>query len=251
MVKNGFYTLASLTDEWSDDNSLHHFWHKGLKWAIRGLKRIRMDVHQNPKCGMLDVTERKTVTLPDDFVDYCIIAAKKGQYAITLAVNEELISSKRTDDEQTVRGLFSQNLPNGTDFSAYGGYSLFGSNGVYSVGGGLPSKGHIKIVDHGSVKEILLDYDYPFSQVYIEYITDGINPCGETYVHPYEYDYLLAFMDMMYEKKNNPKATLGSKRELEIDVEVEERKLRARFNDLTPKDILTMSRAEARFTTKL
>src|SRR5690606_25071929 len=95
-----------------------------------------------------------------------------------------------------------------------------------SIGGGISGKGSFKIVDRGSCREMLLDYDYPLSQVYVEYVSDGIDDCDVQYIHPYEYEFLLAFMDMMYEKKNNPKATIGSKRETEIDVDVEERKLR-------------------------
>lgn len=248
------YAIATVVDDWLDDNNLHNsFWQKGLKWALRAVRRIRLDVFQHPKTELLTVTERKTVVLPEGYVDWVKIAVKCGQYAITLAVNDDLTTSERSNNESTVRGLLSQHMPNGTDFGQYGGYPLYnyqGSN-LYAIGGGLPSKGYFKIVDHGSCKEMLLDYDYTYSQVYIEYITDGIEPCKETIIHPYEYDYLLAYMDMMYEKKNNPKATIASKDEADKDVFWAGKELRARYNDLSPRDILTMSRAEARMTTKL
>jgi hypothetical protein len=253
-LPRSYYSLSIVVDDWIDDNTLSSSWFpKGLKWAIRGLKRIRMDIHQQPKTEILTVTERKTITCPEGFVDWVKVAVKKGQYAITLSVNDDMTINTRTTTDTTVRALLSQNMPNGTDMSAYGGYEFLNYTGgnIFGIGPGLPSKGFFKVVDRGATKEILLDYDYNFSQVYLEYITDGIDTCGETFVHPYEYEFLIAFMDMMYEKKNNPKATLGSKREAELDVDAEERKLRGRYNDLSPQDILNISRNEARLTTKL
>lgn len=248
------YFLATVVDDFIDDSNLGQgFWMKGLKWAQRGLRRIRLDVFQQPKSCLLTVSERKTVILPEGFIDWTKVAVKRGQYAITLAVNDDLTIGHRSNTEDTVRGLLSQHMPNGTDFGNYGGYQFFnyGGGSLYGIGQGLPGKGFFKVVDRGTCKEMLLDYDYNFDQIYIEYITDGLDACSETVIHPYEYEYLMTFMDMMYEKKNNPKATLGSKREAELDVDAEERKLRARYNDLTPQDILTMSRNEARMTTKL
>jgi hypothetical protein len=248
------YLLATVIDDFISDNSLHSsFWMKALKWGQRAVRQIRLDTFQHPCTSLLTVTERRTVVCPDGMVDWTKIAVKRGQYAITLAVNDDLTINKRTDSEQVVRGLLSQNMPNGTDMSNYGGYTMYNYSGsdLFCAGQGLPGKGFFKVVDHGGCKEILLDFDYRYSQVYLEYITDGLDACKETVIHPYEYDYILAFIEMMYAKKNDPKATVNSKYEAERDVFFEEKKMRARYNDLTPKDILTMSRAEARLTTKL
>lgn len=251
---NKYYTLGTIVDDFLDDNSLHNsFWHKGLKWAQKALRDIRLDIFQHPKTVLLTVTERKTVVLPDGFVDWTKIAVKAGQYAVTIAINDDLTINERSTNESTISGLLSQHMPNGTDMSQYGGYNFYNFNGsdLFSAGGGLPSKGFCKFVDHGDCKEILLDYDYPYNQVYIEYITDGLEPCKETFIHPYEYDYIFAYLEMKYEKKNNPKATINSRNEAERDVYFEGLKLKARYNDLTPRDVLTMSRTEARLTTKL
>jgi hypothetical protein len=249
-----FYSLSVVTDDWLDDNNLHNgMWAKGLKWAIRGLKRVRLDSNQQPITALLPVTERKTIVLPEGYVDWVKLAVKKGQYAITLSVNDELTSSPRTANEQTVRGLLSQNMPNGTDFGVYGGYQFlnYAAGSLMGIGHGLPGKGYFKIVDHGDSKEAFLDYDYNFNNVYLEYISDGIDFCGESFVHPYEYEFIIAFMDWMYERKNNPKATRGSIDDALHHMEAEERRMRGRFNDLGPKDFLDITRNEARLTTKL
>lgn len=253
-TKSKAYLLGTVVDDWLDDNQLHNsFWQKGLKWAQRAVRKIRIDSFQQPKTVLLDVTERKSVVLPDGFVDWTKVAVKVGQYAITIGINDDLTTQSRSDSESTVRGLLSQSMPNGTDFSQYGGYTFYNYNGstLCGIGGGLPSKGYFKPIDHGDCKELLLDYDYAYSQVYLEYITDGIDPCKETLIHPYEYDFILAFLERMYEFKNNPKATNFSKIEADKDVYFEELKMRARYNDMSPRDVLNMSRSQARFTTKL
>lgn len=253
--KAKYYAVATVVDDFLDDYNLHNgFFQKALKWALRAVREIRLDTFQHPKTLLLDVTERRTVVLPDGFVDWTKIAVKKGQYAITLAVNDDLTIGERSkNDTDVVTGLLSQHMPNGTNLSAYGGFMFNNFNGTnfLGFGGGLPSKGYCKVVDHGDCKEIYLDYDYNYKQVYLEYITDGIEPCGETVIHPYEYNYVMAFMADRYENLNNPKATVISKDEAGKDLYFAGKQLRGRYNDLDPRTIITMDRKEARVTTKL
>lgn len=249
-----YYKIATIVDDFLNENDLHNgMYLKALKWAHKALRDIRLDIYQEVKTAQLTITERKTAVLPDGFVDWVKVAIKKGQYAITLAVNDDLTVQNRTVNDTTMNGLLSQHMPNGTDFGQYGGYYFNNFNGsnFLAVGGGLPSKGYFKVVEHDSCKELLLDYDYPFTSIYLEYITDGLDACDETVVHPYEYNYIFAYMEMRYEKKNNPKATNFTKDEAEKDVYFEGLKLRGRYNPLDPKTFLTMSRAESRMTTKL
>ena len=132
------YALATVVDDWLDDNNLHSgFWMKGLKWAQRAIREIRLDVFQHPKTELLTVTERKTDVLPEGFVDWTKVAVKHGQYVITLAVNDDLAISERSTSESTVRGLLSQHMPNGLDFGNYGGYYL---SQAHSACAGLTSR---------------------------------------------------------------------------------------------------------------
>jgi|SRR6185369_9497008 len=252
--KSRYYSLSAICDDFLDENELHSsFYQKSLKWAIKAVKEIRFDIFQQPCTKLLTVTERKTVVLPADFVDWLKIGIKRGQYVITLALNDDLSSAERHVGDNTIAGLLSQHMPNGTDFNQYGGYYFNNFNGsnFMSFGGGLPSKGFFKVIDNGNCKELFLDYDYPYPQVYLEYISDGIDPCGETIIHPYEQDYIFAYMEYRYERKNNPKATNYTKDEAGKDLFDEGRKLRARYNDLDPKTLISLSRSQARMTTKL
>lgn len=250
-MDNSYYKLSAVVDQWLIDNDLNDGWFpKGLSWVKFGLREIRLDVCQDVKTVLLDVTDRKTAKLPQDFIDWTKIAIRVGQYAVTLGLNEELNTLNRTTTSQTVAGLLSQHMPNGLEFNQYAGFQFFnfGTNNIFGIGSGLPSKGYFKVHNTGECKELLIDYDYGFSQIYVEYISDGLDPCTETIVHPYEVDYLIKYMDMKYEKKNNPKATNFSIQETERDVFWAEKKLRARRNPLDPQTVINISRAEIRLT---
>lgn len=250
-----FYKVSAIVDQFLIDNDLPNgFFPKALSWALRGLREIKLDVCGDVKTELLDVTERKTVVLPDDFVDWVKVGIRAGQYVIVVGVNSDLNTLPRTASSPSIAGLMSQHMPNGIDFSQYQGYDFYNFNDgpLYGVGQGLPSKGYFKYHDDGNCKQLLMDYDFGISQVYLEYITDGLSSCGgDTVVNPYLFDYCLKFIQCQYELRNNPKATNWSKSEAERDVFWAEKKVRARNNRITPQDILNITRQEARLTPHL
>jgi hypothetical protein len=250
-----FYKVSAIVDQFLIDNDLPNgFFPKALSWVLRGLREIKLDTVGDVKTVLLNVTDRKTANLPDNFVDWTKVGVRVGQYVVVLGVNDDLNTLPRTSSSPSVAGLMSQHMPNGIDFSQYQGYDFynFSEGPLYGIGQGLPSKGYFKVHDNGTCKELLIDYDYSFSTIYLEYITDGLSDCGgDTVVSPYLFDYLVKFCDMMYEKKNNPKATNWSKSEAERDVYWAEKRLRARNNKITPQDILNITRQEARLTPHL
>lgn len=248
-----FNKLSAIVDQFLIENDLHDgFFPKYLAVACRGLREIRLDVAQDVKTVLLDVTDRKTVKLPEDFVDWVKVGAPYGQYALPIGLNDELNGIKRTTTSPQVRGLASQHIPNGITQESYTFFNYNGGSvtGCF-IGGSLPSKGYFKLFDDGNCRELLMDYDYNLSQVYLEYITDGLDPCGETILNPYLYDYTFKFMEAVFEKKNNPKATAYSITEAERNVYWAEKKLRARKNNLDPQTILNLSRQETRLTPHL
>ena len=138
-----YYKIASIVDDCLDDNDLTtHWFDKFLKWGIRGLEELHLDVWQEPKTCLLDVSELKTVTLPTDFVDWIKIAVQHGQYAITLGVHDDLTGLVRDSNSPTVLGLFKDHTPSGINFDSYGGYQFSNFNGtcLNYIGWGLPHK---------------------------------------------------------------------------------------------------------------
>lgn len=250
---NKYYKIAAVCDQFLIDKDLGSGWfQKSLSWALWGLRELKLDSFQDVKTLLLDVTDRKTVTLPGDFVDYVKVGVRIGQYVVTLAVNDDLNLLPRTTSSETVSGLLSQHLPNGVGMDQYSGYTFsnYGGSSFPSLGTGLPSKGHFKVHNTGTCKELLIDYDYGFSQVYLEYITDGFDPCSETVLHPYYVDYILKYIEAKYEENNNPNRNESSIYRKWEDVHWAEKKVRSRRNDLDPRTLLTITRANTRLTLK-
>jgi hypothetical protein len=120
------------------------------------------------------------------------------------------------------------------------------------MGGGLPHRGHYKIVTRpGGVKEILLDAGIPAEELYIEYIGLGVNPCGETILEPYWGEWLRASLHHDYERFRSPaqrseSAINRTGRELWHQEQV----LRGRTNSFDPKTLLMITRKSYRLTPK-
>jgi hypothetical protein len=231
-----------------------HYFNWVLAMVLWYLRELRLDSAQDIKTELLPVTDRKTVILPLNCVDVILTAVKVGQYAVTLGVNDKLtLLDRQPNSADFVHGLLSQNLPNGLNFNAYSGFNMFNYNGgsISSYGGGFAAKGTFRIHDNGTCKEILLDYDYPYTEVYVEYITDGFDPCGETVVNPYLADYCLKAAELAWEEEKNPNSTENSIFRKGQDLHYAEKKVRARKNDLDPQTLLNISRQQTRFTPKI
>lgn len=253
-TNQNYYKASAIVDQFLIDNDLtDHYFRKTLSWLLWGLREFKLKGFQEVKTCILNVTDRKTAVLPKSFVDWTKVGVRVGQYCITLGINDQLAEGPRHIGDNTVKGLLSQHLPNGTDFAPYGGYYFFNFNGVsvFGLGGGLPSKGYFKVVDTGNCKELILDYDYHYSEIYVEYISDGFDPCGETILHPYVCDYGLKYIEAKYEEKMNPARSESSIRRKWVDVADARRIAVACFNKIDRQTFLNISRSESRMTTKL
>ncbi len=225
-----------------------------LEQALWYLRELKLDTAGEVKTVYLPVTDRKTVILPDDYVDWCAVAVKVGQYFVTLGVNDRLNELDRSPNSTDfVNGLLSQNLPNGLNFNAYGGYMFFNYSGcsVNCFGGGFVAKGSFKFKQTGTTKELLLDYDYPHDNLLVMYISDGFDPCGDTIVDTYYSDYVKKSMEFAWEQDKEPSRTEASIYRRGSAMAAAERKIRARKNDLDPQTLLNISRQQTRFTPKI
>lgn len=248
-------TIMSICDHVIFKKGLSSGWDQWfLEMALWDLRELKLDVFQDVKTVLLEVTDRKTVILPNNYVDWVVAAVKVGQYFVTLGVNNKLNALERVPNSTDyVNGLLSQNLPNGLDFNNYSGYALFNYGGSTSpsVGTGFITKGSFRYRNSGVVKELLLDYDYPHTHLYLEYISDGFDPCGETLVDPYFSDYLKKCVEFEWEVEKEPNRNEASIRRRGIAKADAEAKVRGRLNDLDPQTILNISRANTRFTPKI
>jgi hypothetical protein len=240
--------ISAIVDHVLFKKTLPEAWYQWfLEQAMWKYRELKLDVHQEVKAKLYEVTDRKTVILDPSFVDWVAVGAKVGQYYVLMGVNDKLTLLPRSNNSSDyVQGLLSQNLPNGLNANSYTGYNF--SNGSFFIGGGFYTKGSFRYHDAGTYKELILDYDYPYTHVYIESITDGIEPCGETIVHPYFADYILKGAEFEWEQEKEPNRTEASIRRRGAAMEIALDKCRGRKNNLDPKTMIDIQRSQTRFT---
>lgn len=253
--ENKHNQVKSIVDHVLFKKGLPERWYQWfLEMALWHLRELQLDVWQDVKTVYLQVTSRRTVVLPGNFVDWTKVGIKTGQYFITLGVNDRLNQLQRDpDNPDFVARLFSQELPNGLNLNNYVGYYFYNYNGSMfrSIGSGFRTKGMFRVHFNGNVKELILDYDYPYDYVYLEYITDGFDPCGETVVDPYFADYLVKGMEFSWEEEKEQNRTEASIARRGRAFSIAKRNVLGRKNDLDPQTLLNISRSGFRFTPKV
>jgi hypothetical protein len=258
-VNQKYFKLASCVDLFLSvdvDLSVSHYFQKYLTVAKAYLVELRTEHAQDVKTELLDVSDVLTVQLPVSTVSVSKVAEPWGQYIRTLAVNDQLSLTDRTlgNPEFIYSGPPDQ-LPNGTDITNYGGYefSNYGGRTLFSIGGGLPSKGfyRMKTCEDGC-KELYLDVGVCQPQVYVEYITTGLSPCSETFLNPFEFKAVRKALNHHWEKTRKD----GGKTEAAIfrtgqELYHAEAVVRASKNSMSPEDVVQITRKYFRLTPKI
>lgn len=244
--------LSSVVDEWLTFNDLTaHWFSKYLAVAIHGLSELKLDVAGDLVACILPVNDRKVVILPGDFHEYSVVGIPNGQYYIPLGENKKLRNDVRTDQKpSTTYPYLNNELPNGIDVGNYTGVHTFDFTGS-PYAGQLPTRGSFRIEKDKECSKILLDYNYPLQEIYLEYTNNGFDSKGETIVDADLRDYVYKYLDLFFEEKNNPKKTESSIRRYETKLLDAERKVRARKNDLTPATMNNIRRTGIRLTPRI
>lgn len=256
--KNRFFKVASIVDQVCIDLDLptDKYFNKFTSWALFGIVDLKLDAANDVITELLPITDVNSVVLPENYVDWVKIGIPDGQYVRTLSVNDDLSSQDRTLGNPEFSSEAPPGwLPNGTDVSAYGGYmfSNYGGRALFSVGGGLPHRGHYKVVGRpGNNYEILLDAGITGTHLYVEYIGLGINPCGETVLNPQLGEWCRALIHHNYEKYRP--ASMRSESAIDRTGRYlweQEQKVRGRYNKITPADVMMLNRKAYRLTNKI
>lgn len=253
-----YFKLASCIDTFLNvdvDLPVAHYFQKYLTVAKAYLVELKTVHAQDVKTVLLEISDTLTAPAPSDYVNWIVLAEPYGQYIRTLGINGNLSLSDRESDMDWIYTGPSDQLPNGTKVEAYGGYELanYGGRSLFSIGGGLPAKGFFRIrrCEDGS-KEFLFDIGIASSdRVYLEYISYGFNPCGETLLNPYEFSAVRKALLHHFEKTRKD----GGKTEAAItrtgrDLFHAEAIVRASRNDLDPDTLLLTTRKYHRLTVK-
>jgi hypothetical protein len=249
-----FYKLASVVDNYLIESDLPSGWFgKCLVWAIRGLRESKLDTWNDISTRVLDVNDRGSVVLPNDFVDWAVVSAYSNGRLQTLGINNEISTLPKNHTAAASPTAPTQFAETHQPQYHESGYYLtnFHNGAIFSYGLALSSQGRFRVHDTGTCKELLMDLPGRVNEIYLEYITDGFDPCGETYIHPYLYDYLMKYMDLKYEEKNNPKATEASIFRKSEDLFYAEKRVRARRNNLDPQTLINLARQHTTLALKV
>lgn len=254
---DSFFKIAAIADMVCDELHLsvahHSRWF--LNRALWHYAQAKMDMSNDVQSDLLPISDALTVICPVGMIDWVKVGIPYGQYIITLCVNNQMGKNDRTDPLDT-KAFPPGWLPNGIDVTAYGGgyeFSNYQGRALYSIGGGFPSIGHFIVTRRSDgVKEIKLNNNLPIdlTEIYLEWIGLGLNACGETIVDPYMGEWLRKVLH--HEHAKHPFAPYV-KTEIEIErtgreLFYEERKVRGRYNQLTPENILMATRRNYRLT---
>jgi len=157
-----------------------------LQFAIWGHRELQFNVFSYPKQIMFDMSEAKTQLLPNDFVKESVVAiCIAGSYVALYADSNMCVKSEVCGAvPEVVRN--SQYADNYPDFGLAWGMPPYYENGQYMGGeyGYAASSNYIggyRITD-GNPRKITFDSDVPTTKVYMEYMSTGQDPDGQTII---------------------------------------------------------------------
>lgn len=251
-----YFAISSIVDQCCIDLSLptDKFFNKLLSWGLWSYAQIKLDTDYQAKTESLTVSDVNTVRLPVDCVAITKIGIPTGQYVRTLSVCPELSAQERLPNSPE----FSYHappgtLPNGIDVGGYGGTYVFNNYGgrtLWGVSGHLPNRGHYKLVRRqNGEQELLLDAGLASTQIYVEYISLGINPCGSTICHPFLADYVRKSIHHEYQKfLRGPEHSEAAIQRTGRDLWDAEKIVRGRTSNLGKNELLMILRKYYRLT---
>ena len=171
----------------SADESVHGF-RRLYNIGVQGCREFNLDITGNIKTVVIEVNANKTATLPQDYISYSKIGVlnNRGE-VVTYKRNDQLStwnSMYTTQDLRkegvpvlnTLTPFFDQNTyPNYYYNYYYNGtaFNLFGADS------GTPKVGSYKLDEGNGL--IILDVHNHYSQVVLEYLSDGYDENADDY----------------------------------------------------------------------
>jgi hypothetical protein len=219
-----------------------------LHWCIEGFNDLHFDVLKEIKTVELEMTPWKAIEWPSDYVDWVLIGRRiGGQIAVfTNDNNIALAHDYETDDDLDP-------LPNDTLVMTEEEcvvtsqkYWFFNSNSHGEDTGGLFG---LAVKDNGlgyyrinkQRREIQFNPLVTRGSIYLEYISNGYDPCSKTTVNLYAAKLLKLYIHwqrLLYARSS----TGAQKQEAERLYWDEFRRVADRLSDLTIEDVLEVSR---------
>jgi len=266
MSTQGYVTLDSIIRsacEERDDLSLKKY-RKYEMWALESLQEMRIDVAQEIKTTSYTIDQYTlSVPFPKDMAKWTKIGHKEGDRIKVFTVNNRLILTNDTDDcglpvknakyvpNYSILG-FDQNSgideadSNGFWLNNWGTYADT-SGAIYGFGAGVQGDGQFRI--DSANRRFVFDSRYANKLIYIEYVTNGINPSGGSLVDEV-IERAIKYYILWRDCENDPNRGLGEKQRAEDQYRNQERLAYRRTSDLTWDKIIQIFRSGVMQTPK-
>jgi hypothetical protein len=206
-----FYTASAATYAALDDlqygverfNQFH-------KWCLDGVRKLTFTVLRDIHFVELEMTPWKSVNFPEDMVDWTKIGFRCGN-TIKVFTSDKSISKISGDapcPDIEIATVTDNFLPFYTEDLWYnGGNHYYGAICDYNHRGYFSA-------DWKSRK---FDFKNPVNnvnKVYLEYISDGINPTGKTVIHEYAFKALQYYIHWQHRLFETKKFSRGEAKEM-------------------------------------
>lgn len=251
--KERFYTLSAiayscLKDIQEDESRFEHFLH----FAMEGYKELQFDFNVDVKVEIIPMKGSKQIDFPCDMIDWIKVGFQCGNFIKVLTRDTNTAKTFDHDEDCVAQenaacpdiGNVSSDImvPFFGFFDGAGFDKMFGMALQYNYLGYFSVDWHSRVINF---KDTVTNQ----RNVYLEYITDGINPTGPTVVPAYAFKTIKNYVHWQ-RKLHDDKYGDGTRKEAERIYDKSLTNLEDRLLDITVDDIKEALRAGYRMTPK-
>ena len=241
---------ATLINE--GDSGMHKYMQR-LEWVLRGVRKLNLDTIKNVKTVLVPINDNNTVDLPLDCVSFTKVGIKRGDqlfelsnqrdnhsYPINNADNGDPIK-----DPQISTSIFANTISYNTYFANYRYPDGQNVGRLFGLGGGHNYVGYYSEWTERN-QLVLYDMGVKSEEIYLEYISDGMEATGETIIDSRAEEFLLLWVEsLQYYYKKDPMW-----QEAERKAYVELRLLQERMSPFSKKDLMNSLRKSFKLAIK-
>lgn len=220
-----------------------HLYQRCLHFAFDGLKDLHFDTVRQVKTVKLTMSEAKTIPLPNDYVNYVKVGLVFGDRVKTILVNNKIEKFHDVDECGNPAPKATEGFLNGfpVGITTFGGYFFnnYLGGSFYGFGGTCYIAGYCTV--DKARGEILFASEVENTDVYLEYITNGINPSGDSVIDPFAAKALKWYISWQ-RKQNSRQYSMSDKEQARMLYYNELRLVQARMNNFTIEDIVAATK---------
>ena len=228
-----------------------------LKWSFDAIRELNFDILHEVHVGEFEMKPWKQLEFPCDMVSWTKIGFRCGDH-IKCFTNDTSIPKFYDKDEDCVpqENKGDENCPNISgaecfedflvfyteDILRYGGFHYYGTVCKHNGAGYFDVDWRLRVFNFKHTVQ-------QATKIYIEYITDGLNPTGKTIIHPFAFRAVQDFIHWK-RKEYDDKFGEGERERAKRIYEDECERILMRNFTMTIEDIQEATRSAYRQTIK-